>query len=853
MADMITIQNRLGIDVVLYDSYTAEQDQNYFGTLTVLGTAKANATLTVTPLHTPVSVLIAMDSTGRPIGRYIALFSKKEMTITQADLDVMALAMRFVETITRQPDSDLAKRFSAVLNDQSGTLQVQAVDAFFQQSAEYTTCTFQAYMLALTYKARTPDPKVPAPVEQQPYSLATLCRYLGGSWPDGFPDILVTDFKCGTKAGTVFVGGHLTLSDLPLESTAIGAHLLALIPLNRVEGEFFFHYGLDLGIFGIRIVFIADDFHIPLGNGKTLVIAKPTVALDISPLFRFVVFKAYATIPFDIFGAKFDAKITMVLDNVEAEIGAVVEGDHASLPFPPVPALHLDEFGVGMGVIFTPPSVAVGLQGKFHLGSGQNTVALDDDTYALVCAFEEEPEGIPVPNPLYLAFHVPRLDFATLITLFTNQEVKLDLPVSLQDLAFQWAENPLEPVALPDGTLTEMAFGCSGFLELLTLRLYGTLAINITGIQGTFTMAPLELGSLFTLTGDGKGVSLKVDAQGNPIKNNQLPKTKAEKAAIEQAVARQFVAPGGPVLAVSTAASPYFTLSARASLFEVVHQEIEASITKNGIAFLLDYGAILHAKMQCLLQDWHNLSAQFTYGLELRVPLPTIAGFALGSLHVVALCQADLALTTSREAITLQVSGAFDFAGVTLRFGPYTENVNIAKLTDLIEAISHSLIADAASVFSPFINEAEQWVRSVKNAVIAGVTDVGKGLRDAFHKSAQEAATIMHAVGYGLNEVTSTLVHTFGVAAPQVASLLSTVFGAPPHDIAAALRQVGFGAQTVAQALSQAFGLAPKQISDILGSVGYTANEIKDAFEALGGAFATLAGELWKKLDPRHW
>lgn len=854
MADTITVSNGLGMDVVLYDSYTSEGDDNYFGTLTPLATAKANSSLVLTPIHTPVSVIIVMDAAGSPVGRYISMFSKKDISISQADLDAVAVAKRFVDAITQAPDSDLAKQFHTVIYDQSGAVQVKAIDAFFKASADYKGCTFQAYMLALTYKARNPGRKSTEPVEKQPYSLAELCRYLGGVWPDGFPDILVTGFKCGTKQGTFFLGGHLTLSDLPFENSGIGERLLELIPLNKVEVDFFFHYGLDLGIFGIRIVLVADDFHIPTGGSVEVVLRKPTVSLDISPLFKFVVFKVYATIPFDIFGNKFDAKISMVIDNVEAEVGAVVDGDHSSLNFTACEDLHLEEFGVGMGIIFEPPSVAIGLQGKFHFGSGNNVVALDDDTFALVCAFEEEPEGIPVPNPLYLAFRVPKLELSALTALVTGKEVKLGLPASLQDLSLQWAENPMEPVVLPDGSLTEMAFGCSCYLELLTLRFYGSLELNLQGAHGTFAMSPLQWGTLFSLTGDGKGVSLKVDEQGNLIKNNQIVKTKAEKEAIEKAKTKQIVPPGGPVLAISTSASPYFTLSSRASLLGLLNQEVEASIANDGITFFLDYGAgALTRKMKCLLKDFHNLVTDFSYGLDLNVPLPTVGNFYLGSLHVTALCEAGFTISTSLSDIQLQVHGCFEFAGQQVIFGPYSEDVDISGVTALIEAIGRHLVANADKYFAPFCGDAQQWADSVKNSVIAGVDDIARGLRWAFNKSPQDAAAVMKGAGYDIDVVTSAIVGAFGANPTQMAGILSIVFGVPSDSIAAALRNAGFGAEAVAGALSAAFGLPPDQINNILQGVGFTVNQINDAFNALGGAFADLAKQLWGKLDPRNW
>lgn len=84
-----------------------------------------------------------------------------------------------------------------------------------------------------------------------------------------------------------------------------------------------------------------------------------------------------------------------------------------------------------------------------------------------------------IPNPLYIAFYVPKLDFNEIITLFTNTSYNIDLPVSFTDLSFRWAENPMEPVVLPDGSLAPMGYGFNAVMDLFGLQFYGYLQIDL--------------------------------------------------------------------------------------------------------------------------------------------------------------------------------------------------------------------------------------------------------------------------------------------------------------------------------------------------------------------------------------
>jgi hypothetical protein len=417
----------------------------------------------------------------------------------------------------------------------------------------------------------------------------------------------------------------------------------------------------------------------------------------------------------------------MTIDNVEAEIGVVLQGNNHTLLTPPVmKGVHFDAFGVGMGLMFHPPSYAIGVQGALHIGSA-GSVQLDDDNFVVVCSLAEA-----VPNPLYISFYVPHLSLGDVVTLFTNTSNKIDFPVSMRDLSFKWAQNPMEPVTLPDGSLAAMAYGFSGYLDLFGLGFYGDVEIDITkGLRGNITMSPYHLGPLH-LTGDGKGVTLKVDAKGNPIRNNFIPTTAAEKAAVENAGTKQLIAPGGPSMTVSTSGSPYFDLNAKVKFLDFCNS-IRATVGSGGITYDL---VLLTTQMHCTLKDYQNFTGTFAYGPDFTVPLPVTAGYNVGSIHFKATINATLGVSVSKSVVVVSVSGGFNLFGLAPTIGPFTLNVNISSITQVFEAIEHWIISNAGNLFGSLFANPQAWINAVNNATILpaekGAQYLAHGLQTAY-------------------------------------------------------------------------------------------------------------------------
>ncbi|KAF3904496.1 hypothetical protein AA313_de0206672 [Arthrobotrys entomopaga] len=527
--------------------------------------------------------------------------------------------------------------------------------------------------------------------------------------------------------------------------------------------------------------------------------------------------------PFNIFGKQFEADLSMTIDNIEASFGVVIKGDKTPLPAPPVmKGVHFDSFGVGIGIIFEPPSAAIGLSGQLHIGepSNNNIVALDDDTFVVVCQLIEE-----VPNPLYISFYVPQMRLTDVYTIFTDTQCPVDIPVLFRGLSFLWSENPMVPVVLPDGSLSDMGYGFSAAAAIFDFSFYGDVEIDLTnGVKADIELAPISLGSIFAMKGDGAGVSVKVDAKGNPIKNNQLITKAALREALKYATMKQLVPPGGAVLKIRTQALPFLHLNATINLFEVENFHPDAEITSSGIKFDVGLSGLLTSDMSCTLSDFNNLKAAFQYGLNDKISLPSIGGISLGSLRLEATVSAHFALSTSSSDIVLSVGGSFDFEGLTRNFGDFTADVNIQSVSDLLQAILKNIKDNVEQIFGDLLNEASAWAGTVKKDVITGVQSVAKVLQDVFNQDANQVASTMRDAGFEANIIAGGLQTVFDLPAVAVAQTLQQV-GFPGQVVASALLAVfGNDAAQIASALESVFGWGPSQIHGVLGSIGFSAD-----------------------------
>lgn len=901
---IVSFTNNLDFSVTVYDSFddhdnttgnqdntsnrdntTSQDNTNYFATLTSLTTVSANTTTSVQliPSHTASVLIVTNTTTNVPLARlmYMQGFPGDPLSVGQADVDAMAQTMNFIDFILKNPNDPLTLTFQDLWKDTgSSESVVDSVDQFFVKQPTYASCTFETYMMGITYTAAQPvaaqsesgdqsldtteQPESKGePLDQAFYSLRTLATLMGGTWPSDFPDIVVTKFTCKTEDKVLSVEAEIDLSKLPAQTDEALKFFGSLFNVQQLWVEVTFNYGFNMGFLGTRLSIGLDAMHVPFGDSKTLTINQPTVTIDINPLFKFVVFTVTGSIPFNMFGKGFEADVSMLIDNIEASFGVVIKGgDNTSLPAPPVmQGVHFDEFGVGIGIIFAPPGAAIGLSGKLHIGdlASGTQVELADDTFVVVCQMVQE-----VPNPLYISFYVPQMHLTDVLTVFTNTQSSLDVPVSFTDLSFKWSEDPMTPVALPDGTLSEMGYGFSAAANILAFSFYGDIAIDLdNGLTADIEMTPLALGDVFSIGGDGTGVSIKVDASGNPIKNNLLPTKAAEQQALKDATMKELVPSGGPVLKLQTFASPFLHLNGYVSLFEVVNDRLNANITSSGIEFEVSFGELLTTNMSCTLTDYHNLAAAFQFGINQNISLPSWNGVSLGSIFLQTSASVHLSLNTSSSDLILQVGGSFDFDNISRNFGDFVADAHIQRVSDLLSAIVSYIEQNAQQLFNELLSTGAAWAGKVQQGLIVAADSVASVLHNAYNQDADQVASTMKDVGYGAETIAGELKQTF--APWQVAGALKNAFGMSATAVAQAMQQAGYAGEEVAGALKNAFGndagqiasalkdvygWSTGQIQGTLGQIGFTADQIGHSFQSLGGDFSQAGQSILDALKP---
>ena len=884
MADTIpsiAFSNQLAYDLIVYDSFDNDDDdgsgpdtgtngkpsnQAYYATLTQLGKVPAGATVSLQPIHDSSIFVAETASDSKPVKRMVA-YSYDEITalsIVKDDETAMTQTFRFVNLLLNSPTDPVSIDFNKVINTTSDD-HADDIDNFFAGQPDYSNCCFEDYMMALAYTAlhpQVPDPAQPPGTS----SLKTVSTLMGSKWPAGLSDIFVTKFTCATKDKHLILTFEVDISTLPFESAQITSNVLTLLSGTKVvKAQIMFNYAIGLNIFGTRLSLLLDALTIPIGNNKTQSVKKPGISIDINPLFKFVVFTVKATFPFNINGNNFDAIASFVVDNEEVAIGVDIQGDHSSLPAPPgVKGLHFDEFGVGMGLFFTPPAFALGLQGKFHIGepNGGNIVDLNDDTFALVCEFIEE-----AIKPKYVAFYVPKLSINEVIELFTDANPNISVPINFTDLSFHWSDGLMDVVVLPDGTLSNGGYGFSAAVSIYWLNLYGNVELDLNnGFSALVEMSPLTIGKVFKLTGDGKGVTIKVDQNGNPIRNNQVQNTKELQDALKTATDKQLVSPGGPVLEINTFKSPLLHMNAKASLFDLIDYDITADIELNTILFSLDFRSILDMTMSCSLHAGHSFYAIIHFGIDKTISLPDRGVAHLGSIRVQAQAGGNLWIDSSASDVVIGVAFGFDFMGSHVNTGRFTLDVPVQKIEDLMGCIYNKIEQSIEQLFGYLYHDAETWAGYVKTGAISIYDTVSNVLINFYDKSLTEVTLIMKGAGYEAQEITadmkaakyeadlivSELKNTIHVGVDGVQSAMKWAGYEVPEVIGAL--QKAFDVTEISSALKNVYGLGVNEVNSFLQSAGYTADQVEGAFESLGGEFEDFANEAKDKItNPDTW
>lgn len=627
--------------------------------------------------------------------------------------------------------------------------------------------------------------------------ISVLAKNLGFTWPSSIPDIELAYESAKEQEGSYELWAEIDLK-AQAKTSLIWKNLMNIVGQNTLV------VNVAINALEIKLTGYLDTIFVPgFGLKPSMSFSKPQVELSVMPAFKFLVAKIIGQTQFTIFGETLDVTASMVIDNLEANIGLEIKGEHGSLPSPPIlKGIHFDKFGAEMGLFFKPPGLDVGVTGAFHIGD-KPQMSGKDDSFGIVLNVEGE-----VIKPEYLSFYVAQLNINEVVEIFTNSHTDINFLVSFSDLSFYWSE---EPVVLPDGTLSPLGLGFSANIDVVGFDFYGQFKLDLTnGLSAKAETSPLSLGSILTIKGDGKGVTEKVDSAGNQVKNNKIIQKDKDLTT------KTLVKPGGPVVTINSSGSPYFHMDFQLSLLDLENVSLTCTIDDSGISFDLDYGSVLQDKMTCTMKDWDDFKGKFSFGIDKTISLPVVSSIGLGNIHLQALIDCHMSLADHEDDVSTTLGGGFDFEGLSLTIPDFTLNVNISSITDLLDKIEEEVEKEAANIFGPVLGDVGKWAAWVSKGIISGVENMAKVLKGPFEQTLKDATQIMQSVG---------------LPASTVASGLSSAYNASSEVVAGALQGAGYTADEVASGIGSAYNLGAEGVEAAMKGAGYTTKEIGDALQ----------------------
>ncbi|NEO40005.1 MAG: phage tail tape measure protein [Moorea sp. SIOASIH] len=815
MATTLTFDNQLNQEVVVYSSSSdgSQTGLDYLGTLTQLIEVAAQKSQPYTPGDDSVIVfIVANQKDDSPIVRFQYFSFEVPETpyeITQADVDSMTQSYAFVQYMLYHMDDALIKQFDQTWDTdvaaKDATKLIDDINAFFAGTTDYKKCTYVSYSMAIAHYNRELTTKEKG-VSTNPEKLVDD---LGFAPLPFFPELTIKDvhFKTETKEMALALWGTLHLSDIPgipgwdnVANWFDKIDPVCLIVLSPLNLEFAYY-------------FTTKTWNIPISSSKSLKLTKPELKLSYSPIFKFGLIELIGDLSFKLWDTDYDATLSATLDSEELNFAVDLKSENM-FTCPIAKGFHVDEFGIEMGMFFKPAGFDFGVSGKFHIGEESQNIQLEDDEFAVVLNIQGE-----AVEPMYLSFYVPKLDINELVEIFTNTSPNINIPVSLSDLSFYYAP---DAVVLPDGTLADMGLGCSAAIDLFGFDFYAMFKITFgTGIAIDAQCNPIKLGSIVSITGDGKKVTQNVDKNGNPIKNNEIA-TKSADRQQPSGTPKTLVNAGGPVVHVSSSASPYVHMDIDARFLDVVGEKIVADIGNSGVTFNLKKdGLITSDSISFTMKSWEHCEASFTFGIDKEIPLPFT-----GNLHLQTEVETDVTVQYKSNTVAIIADIQFLFEGLQYTLASTEIDVNILKLSDLISKIENKIESTIKNLFGDLWNDGKELATKVgtwvKSNIITGINDLMAVFKDSpFNLNAKDSADVMNSLGYG---------------ADVIATGLKDVYGESMNDAAVIMKGVGVAGDATVKGLSSAYNASTQAIAEACHYAGYGVDEVAKGFNELGTA-----------------
>lgn len=435
--------------------------------------------------------------------------------------------------------------------------------------------------------------------------------------------------------------------------------------------------------------------------------------------------------------------------------------DGGTLPAPVgFTGVHLTDLGMIVGVTLEPPSVEAGVLGRFVIGPDPApAVGMSVQARALT-AMPPANEFVMVlgldgelPNLLLLSMYLQELSFAKAIEAITNQEPQ-NLPdilggLTATGLTLYWCD-AVAGIQQPDGTWAYAGFGFNAAVDLYGFHAHAALKIDSTGgITGDACIDPIHIPGVLDLTGDGPGTPAAYTGQAT-------------------------VQPGGALIHVSTAASPYLDIAGRITLFGTVSESLHAEVTTSGLTFELDASTPgFSSTLQCAVQRAGHFEMHFSIQLNLDIDLGSVAGVRLGRIHLADTEMTAAVVADVTSGFVLTIDGDFELDGNRFTMPTISVNVPFSSLEEIPGAIVQQVQTEAEAVFKQVYDAAATYAGMVGKGIITGVDKVGDVLRDAFGQTADEAAALAQQAGYACQDVAAMLQDSFNTGSAVAQQILN--------------------------------------------------------------------------------
>jgi hypothetical protein len=315
-------------------------------------------------------------------------------------------------------------------------------------------------------------------------------------------------------------------------------------------------------------------------------------------------------------------------------------------------------------------------------GGGGRPVRPTPDQCALVLGINDDAAVLPVPDLDLLLISVADADLTDILGtvlpgVSTSDLQELLGDIAVRDLLLYWCDETPGGLVLPDGTPVTSGSRFHGALDVWgEFQAWAELDVTTAGFTGDATMSPITLGHVLKLTGTGE-------------------------VAPDSDAAAAGVTPGGPLLHVSTQASPYLAIDWDATLFGTASTTGMVVVAKDRFTFDLtvDVTAIDGA-LECeITNGWTHLTAAFRLAVDGTIQMPAVVGVPLPSITLHDGCDLTLTLDVSSGGFDLSVAGSFTFQGDTLTIPTLQLDENFTSLEDLPAAVLKHIADEAESIF----------------------------------------------------------------------------------------------------------------------------------------------------------